>query len=87
MVVASDCKSVIEDIQIGVGGLHGNIIKEIQASVADFAAVSFIHEGRALNTEADSLAKHTVNLDTGRHLWLLQPPGELHIHVNIYVER
>ena len=39
----------------------------------DFEECNFIHESRSRNHEADSLAKYSLYLDNGRHLWLLMP--------------
>ena len=86
VIVVSDCKAVVEDIQMNTGGLYGNIIREIRMMIRNFTAVSFVFEGRASNREADSLAKHSVNLDSGRHLWLIHPPVDLQIPVSINVE-
>ena len=58
-MIASDCKSVIEDILNVKGGMHGNIIKEIKSMAAEFDSVSFNHEDRASNVEVGCLAKHT----------------------------
>lgn len=38
-----------------------------------FNHCSFVHEGRLSNMEAHHLAKQTLTLMEGRHIWLLNP--------------
>ena len=72
MVVASDCKQVVEDIMNGSNGLHRAIINEIKARAVPFSC-NFIFESRSVNVEAHRLAKFARNLAPGRHVWLGQP--------------
>jgi hypothetical protein len=45
--------------------------------------VSFIHEQREANEAAHNLAKATTTtLETGRHVWFLNPPFGMGIPVN-----
>jgi hypothetical protein len=39
-----------------------------------FAIVDFVHEGRQSNFDALQLAKSSISLDFGRHVWLISPP-------------
>ena len=72
--VATDCANAARSIQ-GVGfGSYGPIILEIKRRMESFARVDFVHEGRQSNFDAHQLAKSSVSLDFGRHLWLISPP-------------
>lgn len=74
VLVASDCKEDVTDIHKGMGGLYASIVKETISRGSQFSACCFIFEGRETNFEAHSLAKHTLGLSPGLHLWLLNPP-------------
>ncbi|XP_044335697.1 uncharacterized protein [Triticum aestivum] len=74
IVIGSDCKETVSEINEGSGGKHGHIIREIRITSSEFQDCSFVFKGRASNTEAHSLAKHALSLSVGRHLWPLQPP-------------
>ena len=62
IVIASDCKEVIKNIEKGTGGMHGQIIHEIKYISSEFQACSFLSERRASNIEVHNLAKHTLGL-------------------------
>ena len=82
--IVSDCQGVIKDIHENMGGLHSSIIKEINLTSQQFSRCSFIFEGRETNLEAHSLAKHTLGVSLGRHVWLLYL-SDLHcIPMNFY---
>jgi hypothetical protein len=83
VVIASDCKGVVEDIQKGNSGRNESIVKEIGVMAKEFDSCSFIFEERASNMEAYGLAKHALSLDVGRYLWLIHTPLEHAIPVNI----
>jgi hypothetical protein len=59
------------------------VIKETGIAAREFTSCSFIHEGRRTNHEAHDLAKYTLGLDEGRHVWLIDPPHYLSIPANI----
>jgi hypothetical protein len=80
--VASDCKTVVNDIKTGTGGPYGAIIEEIKSRAASLRECSFVFESRAVNFEAHKLARFTSSLDLGRHMWL-GIPYDLYIPVNI----
>jgi hypothetical protein len=80
--VASDCKTVVNDIKNGSGGPYGAIIEEIKSRAASLRDCSFVFESRAVNFEAHNLARFTSSLEIGRHLWL-GIPYDLNIPVNI----
>ena len=71
IVIACDCKSVVEEIHKGSAGSYSVIIKEIEASARDLDSCVFIFESRVLNFEAHSLAKFSSSLEVGRHVWLI----------------
>ena len=71
--IASDCKNAVQDINLGTGGMNASIVKEIRQSITLFHSCAFIFEGRAANREAHSLAKFSLFLARGRHLWLTEP--------------
>jgi hypothetical protein len=83
VLVASDCKVVVNEIKLGRGGMYESIVKEIRNTSEQFQQCTFIFEGRGTNLEAHSLAKHTFGLDLGRHLWLINPPDLNCIPMNI----
>lgn len=84
ILVSSDCATVIKDIKANNGGQYGAIIKEISAWSREFEACNFIHESRARNFEADNLAKISLSLDLGRHVWFLQPDDIVTIPMNFF---
>ncbi|XP_071677586.1 uncharacterized protein [Lolium perenne] len=73
--VASDCSNVIASLEQGTFGVYAQIIKDINESRCSFDVLSFVHECRLSNKEAHRLAKSSVLLDQGRHVWLLEPPA------------
>jgi hypothetical protein len=73
LYVASDCKQVVKDIHGGSHGRYGAIISEINHRSTIFQECSFVFESRASNFEAHNLAKHSLALGVGRHLWLGTP--------------
>jgi ribonuclease HI len=70
--VASDCLEVISSLEGANLGRFSAVLKEIKATTGEFASAKFCHEKRASNTEVHSLARSSVYLSTGRHVWLLQ---------------
>ncbi|TVU23518.1 hypothetical protein EJB05_25892, partial [Eragrostis curvula] len=71
--LASDCLSVVKAIH-GAGLEHyGHIVKEIKARSTAFEYSEFVHESRLSNTDAHLIARGSVNLDIGRHVWFLGP--------------
>ena len=81
--VASDCKTVIDDIQKGSAASYGAIIREIVDRSSSFLICSFGHEFRISNTEAHNLAKHAISLGVGRRVWLGNPSDLSFVPVNI----
>lgn len=84
IVIASDSMIVIRDIEAKTGGVHAAVIKEIVDR--KFLDCSFVYESRRRNFEAGSLAKFSLSLQFGRHLWLDLPHDDVAIPPNIVVE-
>jgi hypothetical protein len=55
-------------------GRFSAVLEEIKGTASDFASAKFCHESRASNFEAHSLARSSVYLNSGRHVWLMQTP-------------
>ena len=70
-VVASDCKQVIGDITKGYKGSYGSVISEIRTRSSQFLC-NFSFESRQVNFEAHKLARFSLSLAQGRHVWLGQ---------------
>lgn len=71
MIIASDAKQVVQDINTGSRGGNGAIISEIN-SYSSLFQCKFTFESRRANVEAHKLAKHSLSLGLGRHVWLGQ---------------
>ncbi|XP_073357724.1 uncharacterized protein [Aegilops tauschii subsp. strangulata] len=71
-VIASDAKEVVSAIHNDSMGAYGAIIKEIRVQQSSLHC-NFCFEGRLNNLEAHRLAKHSLSLGLGRHVWLGQP--------------
>ena len=81
--VASDCKTVIDDIKQKNPASYGPILCEIIDQSSSFSGCSFVHEFRSLNFEAHNLAKHVLSLGVGRHVWLGHPGNLSFVPLNI----
>jgi hypothetical protein len=79
--VASDCLEVIKNLQQPYMGVYGMITREIKETTSLFEKVMFKHEDRSSNGEAHRLARGSVNLTSGRQVWLLGPPDGFNIPV------
>ena len=64
VIIASDSKQVVNDIERGTSSTYGCIISEIKQRVS-LINCKFTFEGRASNTDADRLAKFSNTLDLG----------------------
>mgnify|MGYP006267379221 FL=1 len=81
--VASDCKVVVDELHHGKLATYGAVLREISEHSTSFFTCNIGHEFRSSNYEAHNLAKHSLSLAVGRHVWLGQP-GDLHfVPVNI----
>ena len=82
IVVACDCKTVVEEIKSGTEGRYSIVIKEIQAQARQFSRCDFIFEGRQGNVDAHNLVKFCTSLEQGRHMWLGVPHNSFVIPLN-----
>lgn len=80
-IIASDCSSVVKAIEQGSRGENAMLIGEIRRMMAEPGEVVFRHESRYANVDAHNIARNSLNLSPGRHLWLSEPPG----YVNSFV--
>jgi hypothetical protein len=72
--IASDCANVVRSL-LGEGfGRYGPIVQEINVRKRSFMRAEFVHEGRKSNVDAHLLARSSVNLSIGRHVWFMEPP-------------
>ena len=62
VVISSDAKQVIQDLNNVSRGRYGAIIEEIQARASNFNSI-FMHESRLVNKEAHKLARFSLSLD------------------------
>ncbi|KAI5016597.1 hypothetical protein ZWY2020_006448 [Hordeum vulgare] len=85
VVVASDCRDVVKDINQGTRGPNSAVIHEIIARSSSFTSCKFLHERRNFNFEAHDLAKSACNLRMGRHIWLGFPHNPNLVHMNIAI--
>ncbi|KAM0904872.1 hypothetical protein ACQ4PT_017735 [Festuca glaucescens] len=75
--VVTDCINVVRSIDGDGMGSYGHIVKEIRARSEDFREVNFVHEGRTSNVDAHNLARSSIILDFGGHVWFQAPPAVL----------
>ncbi|KAE8807816.1 f-box wd-40 repeat-containing protein [Hordeum vulgare] len=61
--VASDCKTVVDDIKHRGTGKHASIIVKIIERSHAFTSCDFIQEYRSSNFEVHGLSRHTLSLD------------------------
>jgi ribonuclease HI len=73
--IASDCINEVRSIS-GLGkGAYGHIVQEINSRKEAFHSVEFTHEGRTANIDAHNLARSSIYLHLGRHVWFQSPPS------------
>jgi hypothetical protein len=72
--VASDCLEVLNAIRDTSKCSYYSILREISQQRSEFTQVKFSHEKRCYNFHAHNLARWSISLDHGRHLWLLNSP-------------
>lgn len=71
VIIASDVKQVVLDINSSSKGSYGAIISEIHLYSSLFQC-KFTYESRKVNVEAHKLAKFSLSLGLGRHVWFDQ---------------
>jgi hypothetical protein len=72
--LASDCANVVRCLREEGMGRYGHIVQEIKARAVKFQQVDFVHESRRANVDAHGLARSSLSLPLGRHVWFLAPP-------------
>lgn len=72
LIIASHAKQVVADINNRSKGSNGAIISEIN-SYSSLFQCNFTFESREVNVEPHKLAKHSLLLGLGRHVWFGQP--------------
>ena len=72
--LATDCINVVRSLESGGKGPYGQVLQEIRARATEFQSTSFVHERRSANVDAHNLARGSIYLDIGRHVWFLSPP-------------
>jgi ribonuclease HI len=80
--VTTDCQNMIRSIEGAGRGSYGHLVQELNARRNDLQMVQFVHEGRSSNG-AHCLARSSLYLDIGRHVWFNSPPKGVGNHVNI----
>lgn len=68
VVIACDCKTVVEEIGSISEGRYGAIIKEITAHAREFTRCDFVFEGRQMNVDVHNLVNFSTSLNVDRHL-------------------
>lgn len=71
--LSSSLSVVIKDIVDGTGGKHAAIVQEVITRKGEFHSCNLVYKTRGTNYKADSLAKFSLSLNLGRHVWLLEP--------------
>jgi hypothetical protein len=80
---ATNCSEAV--LGLATGGRYSGVIKDIKSWEHSFISCNFVHESRDSNFEPHTLARHTLLIDQGRHVWLGLPhdPDILPIFLNI----
>ena len=81
--VVSDCKVVIDDMKGDSRASYGAILKEVSVRSSSYISCVIVHEFRSSNFEAHNLAKHSLTLGLGHHVWLGHPGDLPFVPVNI----
>jgi ribonuclease HI len=80
--LASDCANAVRTITEGsVLGSYGQLVGEIRAGMRSFQELEIVHEGRRSNTDAHNLARSSIYISLGRHVWLLNPPEGVPVNI------
>jgi hypothetical protein len=72
--MASDCSNVVQSLAREGMCEYGNVVQEIKARMHEFQKVEFVHERRTTNIDAHFLARRTIYLSVGKHVWFGYPP-------------
>ena len=71
--IATDCATVVKNLEGPGMGCYGQVIRELKAGMATFDRAKIVHEGRASNVDAHRLARSWIYETEGRHVWFLFP--------------
>jgi hypothetical protein len=71
--LASDCANAVRSIQDEGMGRYGAIVLEIKSRMENFSRIDFIFERQSSNIDAHLLARSSINLPVGKHVWFLAP--------------
>jgi hypothetical protein len=71
--LASDYNNVIKSLTGDGMGYYGHIVQEIKARAGSFRCVDFVHESRNSNVDAHNVARSSLPLSLGTHVWLQSP--------------
>ncbi|TVU41435.1 hypothetical protein EJB05_14952, partial [Eragrostis curvula] len=66
--LASNCLTVIRNLQGAGMGRYGQIIREIKTRTGAFTEVKFVYESRRSNLDAHVLARSSILNSVGRHV-------------------
>jgi hypothetical protein len=73
--------AAVRMIQEGSLGVCTQVVKEIKDARSNFKEIVVCHEGRWSNGEAHRLARSSILVDIGRHVWFVTPPEGVNIPV------
>jgi hypothetical protein len=79
--VASDCQNAVQSIRGDGMGSYGHIVREIKARAATFQGVDFVFEKRTSNLDAHYVARSSIYLQLGRHVWFHNPPDGVPVNI------
>ena len=71
--VASDCANAVRSFMGQGFGRYGLIVWKINDRRQSFTRAEFVFEGRRSNVDAHLVARSSINLSIGRHMWFLEP--------------
>ena len=77
---------VIDDLKGDSRASYGAVLKEVSVRSSSYISCVIVHEFRSLNFEAHNLAKHSLTLGLGRHVWLGHPGHLSFVPVNIVTD-
>lgn len=84
--ITTDCIATTTHLRAEYRGPSAVVINDIKEKLKEYDEVQLEHEGRESNIDAHILAKASVSLILGRHVWLLNPPDFTCIQTFVLVE-
>ena len=72
--IASDCVGAVRSLEGSGMRRYGHVVRELKAAMASFEGAEVVHEGRASNIGAHTLARSSIYESVGRHVWFFDPP-------------